>query len=118
MFKEMSMNFPNLKGITFSQTSFYGSITTKSFDGLENLERVTFKHTNVDSIEDGAFENLKNIKGNLSRILTLWSTATTHYTLISYSSINYFLYSSFYRNINYNQWNAEHININSIFQHQ
>ena len=91
MFKEMSFYFPNLKGITFLQEGFYGSITRKTFEGLENLERVTFKHTNVHSIEDGAFENLKNIKGNLRRILTLWNTATTHFEeLISYSKIYYF----------------------------
>ena len=71
MFKEMSMNFPNLKGITFLQISFYGSITRKSFDGLENLERVTFEDTNVNSIVKGSFDNLRNIKGNLRRTLTL-----------------------------------------------
>ena len=95
MFKDMSFYFPNLKGITFLQEGFYGSITTNTFEGLENLERVTFKHTNVRSIEDRAFENLKNIKGNLRRILTLWNTVTTHFeelnnTLISYSNIYYF----------------------------
>ena len=71
MFKEMSINFPNLKGITFLHEGFHGSITTKTFEGLENLERVIFDHTNVNSIENGAFENLKNLKGNLRRILTL-----------------------------------------------
>ena len=91
MFKDMSFYFPNLKGITFLQEGFYGSITTNTFEGLENLERVTFKHTNVRSIEDRAFENLKNIKGNLRRILTLWNTVTTHFEeLISYSNIYYF----------------------------
>ena len=75
----MSFYFPNLKGITFLEGGFYGSITTKTFEGLENLERVTFEQTNVHSIEDGAFENLRNIKGNLRSILTLWSTATTHF---------------------------------------
>ena len=71
MFKEMSIYFPNLKGITFLSEGFHGSVTTKTFEGLENLERVIFEHTNVDSIENGAFENLKNLKGNLRRILTL-----------------------------------------------
>ena len=69
MFMEMSDKFPNLKGITFLKEGFYGSITTKSFEGLENLETITFEHTNVHSIEKGSFEKFSNIKGKLRRIL-------------------------------------------------
>ena len=68
---EMSINFTNLKGITFLHEGFYGTITTKTFEGLENLETITFEHTNVQSIEKGSFEKLKDIKGNFGTIFPL-----------------------------------------------
>ena len=59
------MHFPNLKHITFQNEGFGGSVTSKTFEGIRNLETIRFVDTYVTTIEDGSFDNLKDIQGNV-----------------------------------------------------
>ena len=65
IFVDMEKHFTNLISITFWRDGFYGSITPKTFTGLENIEVIHISHTYIENIENGSFDNLKNIKGNL-----------------------------------------------------
>ena len=62
---EISIHFPNLKHITFQNEGFDGSVTAKTFEGIRNLETIRFVDTYVTTIEDGSFDNLNDIQGNV-----------------------------------------------------
>ena len=59
----MSDQFPNLKSVTLKHGGVFGSITTKTFEGLKNIETLRFIKTNIQAIEIGSFQNLKDVKG-------------------------------------------------------
>ena len=64
IFGNMSANFPNLKSIALIDEGIYGSITSKTFDGIDNIETIHIKNTNIESIEEASFRKLRNIQGN------------------------------------------------------
>ena len=63
MFRGMSKHFPKLRSVTFRDGGVYGSITPKSFEGLQNIETIRFIKTNIKAIDIGSFQTLKNLKG-------------------------------------------------------
>ena len=63
-FGDMKANFSNLKSIAFINEGIYGPVTPKTFEGIENIETVHIKDTNIESIEDDSFRKLENIQGN------------------------------------------------------
>ena len=65
LFRGMNDIFPKLKSVTFKNEGVYGSITPKTFEGLQNIETIRFKGTNIQAIEIGSFQNLMNVKGIL-----------------------------------------------------
>ena len=61
----MNDTFPKLKSVTFKDGGVYGSITPKTFEGLDNIETIRFIETNIQAIDIGSFQNLENVKGIL-----------------------------------------------------
>lgn len=63
-FGDMKANFSNLKSIAFINEGIYGSVTPKTFEGIENIETIHIKDTNIESIDADSFQKLENIQGN------------------------------------------------------
>ena len=63
-FGNMTAYFPNLKSIALIDEGIYGSITSKTFDGIDNIETLHIHNTNIESIEEASFRKLRNIQGN------------------------------------------------------
>jgi len=63
MFEGLSINFPNLKSITFQNEGIVGSAINQTFKGLENIETIRFVDTYMENVEIGSFKSLKKLTG-------------------------------------------------------
>ena len=63
MFEGLSINFPNLKSITFQNEGIVGSVINQTFKGLENIETIRFVDTYMENVEIGSFKSLKKLTG-------------------------------------------------------
>ena len=77
-FGNMTAHFPNLKSIALLDEGFYGSITSKTFEGIENITTLHIIDTNIESIEEDSFRKLKNIHGNTLSLFIYIGIILTH----------------------------------------
>ena len=54
--------------LPFQQEGFYGTLTQKTFLGLENVETLRIIDTNITAIEEGSFQKLSKMTGMVLRI--------------------------------------------------
>ena len=80
-FGNMTAHFPNLKSIVLLDEGFYGSITSKTFEGIENITTLSTIHiidTYIESIEEDSFRKLENIQGSTLSLFKYIGIISTH----------------------------------------
>ena len=100
-FGNLTAHFPNLKSIALLDEGFYGSITSKTFEGIENITTLHIIDTNIESIEEDSFRKLKNIHGNTLSLFIYIGIILTHLMTIKGLNeiVNNFVLFFIFRNI-------------------
>ena len=68
MFTGLDKSFKRLRDISIWDDGFYGSITKNTFRGLDYIQRIRIKDTDITNIDDDSFSSFKDIEGSFYHI--------------------------------------------------